>query len=106
MSLKIVMHPETKEIITIDTNKEPKWMSKYLHRITGLKFENPVEEEVTEQVEQPTEEVEQPMVVLTPSDNNEMSLEEVQALYVKTTGKNLPPAQKNNKEWLLSKIKG
>lgn len=108
MSLKTVMHPETMEVITIDTNKEPGWMFKYLHRITWQKFDNPVMEEVVEapvaeviEVTQPTEEV-----VETPSEKKELTLEEIQALYLVTTGKEAPARYKNNPEWLLSKING
>lgn len=35
---------------------------------------------------------------------SELSLEELQAIYVDVTGKNLSPVYKNNKEWILSKL--
>lgn len=35
---------------------------------------------------------------------DEMSLEDLQKLYVEKTGKNLSPAVKNNKEWIISKL--
>lgn len=89
MSFKIVMHPETKKLMKIDTNKEPRWMFDYLHRNTATPFANPVEEVGMD---------------LVASSENIMTLEEIQAKYVEVTGKGLPAAYKNNKEWLLAKI--
>jgi hypothetical protein len=34
----------------------------------------------------------------------DMSIEELQAIYVEKTGKQLAPAYKNNKEWIISKL--
>lgn len=61
-------------------------------------------EEIAEIEENSTEtsQSDVPNTVLQPLDD--MSLEDLQKLYVEKTGKNLSPAVKNNKEWIISKL--
>ncbi len=124
MSLKKVMHPETREVITIDPAQEPRWMFNYLHR-SGNEFTSPIEESSIELVASsdevqtdletiPTEiiEVEAPSIESTDEvevvadEVVEMSLEQIQARYTIVTGKEVPARYKNDTEWLLAKING
>lgn len=100
-NLKTVMHPETREIVTIDANKEPNRMSKYFHRNTGLPFENPIEEVVTEQ---PVEEVIEEIEELQEEEAVEMTIEELHTAYEEKTGKKVSNKYKNDAEWIISKI--
>lgn len=89
------MHPETRAIIEIDTDKEPTWMSKYLHRNSGLPFETGLELVASSIEKTPSVE---------PIDEVELTLEQIQAMYEEKTGKKAPARYKNDTEWLISKI--
>lgn len=122
MSLKTVMHPQTREIMNIETNDDPKWMFNYLHR-SGMPFSNPIEETgvvlvaASEEVEEEEEVVIDPEVAATVDmteetietynietmEDVEKVIEDVQNAYIKKLGK-IPNNKKNDIDWLLAKI--
>lgn len=77
-------------------------MKKYLRNQWGVLVKN--EWETLENEENATETSQSDVKDKEIVDFNELSLEELQVVYKEVTGKDLAPAYKNKREWILSKL--
>lgn len=100
------MHPTTKEIVSIDTDKIKDWKDKFLHR-SWKPFEEDVEVKVRKLKELSEEELEG---IVASSDDHideedeQVSIEELRDRYEDITDKKLSFRFQNDREWILEAI--
>lgn len=102
-----VMHPETKEVIIIETEQCPDWKQKFLHRswapfvtdeAVAVEKLQKLSDKDLEAIVTQEEEVVEEVVAEWPS------IEELREEYIQVTGKQVSIRYKNDREWLLQKI--